>query len=87
MTSRRDVILAVALGSRRRSKDERRVLPDRRGRIDRRNAEFRVSHERRSGSDRRQVVRRKVDRDEGATLMEKARRKLTSRPEGWAKRS
>jgi hypothetical protein len=78
VNSARDVLLAIALGSRRRSQ-ERRMLPDRRSGIDRRKDRFDVRHERRSGSERRQVERRKVDRDEGPTLLEKARTHLSSR--------
>jgi hypothetical protein len=60
------MLLAVALGSRRR--DKRRVLPDRRSGIDRRRGSFEVPFERRSGGERRQAIRRKDDRQEGATL-------------------
>lgn len=74
--SRREVLLAVALGSRRK-RTEQRLLPDRRSGVDRRKARLDVPHERRSGSERRQLVRRKVDRDEGATLLQKARSRLT----------
>jgi hypothetical protein len=76
--SRREVLLAVALGSRRKGK-ERRVLTDRRSGINRRNTRLDVPHERRSGSERRQAVRRKVDQDEGATLLQKARSRLSGR--------
>jgi hypothetical protein len=58
--SRRDTLLAVALGSRRQDK-ERRVLPDRRSGIDRRKIPLEVATERRSRADRRQAIRRKVD--------------------------
>jgi hypothetical protein len=70
----RDVLLALALGSRRRR--ERRVLPDRRSGIDRRNRSVAVQYERRSGVDRRLVVRRQADRIEGGTLLEKARTRI-----------
>jgi hypothetical protein len=73
--SRRDVLLAVALGSRRK-RNERRLLPDRRSGVDRRKARLDVPYERRSGSERRQTMRRKVDREEGPTLLEKARSRL-----------
>jgi hypothetical protein len=72
------MLLAVALGSRRRAK-ERRMVPDRRSGIDRRRVRVDVTHERRSGSERRQVVRRKTDRDEGATLLQKASSRLAGR--------
>lgn len=72
----RDVLLALALGSRRRV--ERRVLPDRRSGIDRRKIQLRVAKERRA-AERRQVVRRQADEDEGPTLLEKARAR-TGRP-------
>jgi hypothetical protein len=78
--SHREVLLAVALGSRRQS--ERRVLPDRRSGIDRRNASASVADERRSGADRRQVVRRQADRDEGPTLLAKARTRMKRRFRG-----
>jgi hypothetical protein len=74
--SRRDVLLAVALGSRRQKK-ERRLLSDRRSGIDRRKVSSTALIERRSGIERRQALRRSVDRDEGATLLEKARTRLT----------
>jgi hypothetical protein len=76
--SARDVLLAVALGSRREAR-ERRMLPDRRSGIDRRQARFDVPNERRCGSERRQVVRREIDRDEGPTLLQKARTGLSGR--------
>jgi predicted nucleic acid-binding Zn ribbon protein len=76
--SSRDVLLAVALGSRRHDQ-ERRVLPDRRSGIDRRKVSFTVPIERRSGVERRQTIRRKDDVDEGATLLQKARSRLTRR--------
>lgn len=79
---RRDVLLAVALGSRRRV--ERRVLPDRRSGVERRKRTVEVAAERRSGAERRQGVRRQDDRDEGATLLEKARTRLMRR---WRARS
>jgi hypothetical protein len=77
--SRRDVLLAVALGSRRQKKErlEQRLLPDRRSGIDRRKVSSTALTERRSGIERRQALRRRVDRDEGATLLEKARTRLT----------
>lgn len=74
-SSRRDVLLAVALGSRRRRK-ERRAIPDRRSGIDRRKDVVEVAGDRRSGMERRQIVRRKEDRDEGVTLLQKARSRL-----------
>jgi hypothetical protein len=74
--SGRDVLLAVALGSRRHGK-ERRVLPDRRSGIDRRKDSLKVTTERRSGDDRRQNARRKDDREDGVTLLDKARSRLT----------
>ena len=70
--SGRDVLLAVALGSRRRD-EERRRFPDRRSGVERRRASVEVSSERRSNLERRQTVRRKEDRDDGATLLQKAR--------------
>jgi len=76
--SARDVLLAVALGSRRKTQ-ERRMLPDRRSGVDRRKARVEVPYERRSGSERRQLERRKVDRAEGSTLLQKARTRLSSR--------
>jgi hypothetical protein len=76
--SRQEVLLAVALGAPRRGQ-ERRVLPDRRSGIDRRNARIGVPDERRSGNERRQEVRRKVDRDDGSTLLQKARNRLSGR--------
>jgi hypothetical protein len=77
----RDVLLAVALGMQRRT--ERRVLPDRRSGLDRRQASAgSVAEERRSGGDRRQVVRRQADREEGRTLLEKARTRMLRRPRG-----
>ena len=74
---RRDVLLALALGSRRRT--ERRVLPDRRSGIERRTRSVETGVERRSGAERRQLVRRQDDRDEGATLLQKARTRLLRR--------
>jgi hypothetical protein len=73
----RDVLLAVALGSRRAA--ERRVLPDRRSGIERRRRTVEVEPERRLGIERRRVVRRQLDRDEGATLLQKARTRLMRR--------
>jgi hypothetical protein len=55
--SRREMFLAVALGSRRKRK-ERRLLPDRRSGIDRRQGGSPMSIERRSGLERRQLIRR-----------------------------
>ena len=75
--TRREMLLAVALGTRRKGSDRRR-LPDRRSGIDRRKARLAVRYERRSGGERRQVVRRKTDRDEGPTLLEKARNRLSA---------
>jgi hypothetical protein len=75
--TRREVLLAVALGTRRKRKD-RRGLPDRRSGIDRRKDRLPVGEERRSGGERRQVVRRKTDQDEGPTLLEKARNRLSA---------
>lgn len=57
------------------------MLPDRRSGVDRRKTALDVHHERRSGSERRHAVRRKVDRDEGATLLQKARTRLSGRRE------
>jgi hypothetical protein len=76
--SRREVLLAVALGSRRK-RNERRVFPDRRSGIDRRKTAVAVPYERRFGSERRQVVRRETDRDDGPTLLQKARNRLRGR--------
>jgi hypothetical protein len=73
--SRKEVLLAIALGARRK-KAERRLLPDRRSGVDRRKRSVVVPSERRSGSERRQSVRRKVDRQEGSTLLQKARSRL-----------
>ena len=66
-SSRRDLLLAVALGS-GGPKGERRVLPDRRSRIERRKASLDVATERRSGTERRQLNRRKEERDEETGL-------------------
>lgn len=74
-SSRRDVLLAVALGSQGPT-TEQRLLPDRRSGIDRRRASVTVPSERRSGADRRQTIRRKADHDEGPTLLQKARGRL-----------
>lgn len=79
--SGRDVLLAVALGSRRRD-EERRRFPDRRSGVERRRASFEVSSERRSELERRQTVRRKEDLDDGATLLQKARSRLHRRKSG-----
>jgi len=76
--SRLEVLLAVALGSRRK-RTERRMLPDRRSGVDRRQTRLGVGRERRAGIERRDEVRRKVDRDEGATLLQKARSRLSVR--------
>jgi hypothetical protein len=70
----RDVLLAVALGSRRRA--ERRVLPDRRSGIERRKKSEEIASEQRVGGERRQAARRRADRDEGSTLLDKARTRL-----------
>lgn len=78
-TAPRDVLLAVALGS-RRHQEKRRTLPDRRSGIERRQASLKVPTERRSGAQRRQTIRREDDRDEGATLLQKARSHLTRQP-------
>jgi hypothetical protein len=75
--SRREQLLALALGSRRK-RDERRALPDRRSGLDRRRARLDVPFERRVG-ERRQTVRRKVDQAEGPTLLQKARSRLGGR--------
>ena len=53
------------------------MLPDRRSGIDRRKARLDVHHERRSGSERRDAIRRKADLDEGSTLLQKARNRLS----------
>lgn len=74
--SQDEMLLAVALGSSRRG-GERRMLPDRRSGVDRRKHRVDVQHERRSNAERRQVARRKVDREEGTTLLQKARTRLT----------
>jgi hypothetical protein len=70
------MLLAVALGSLRK-REERRLLPDCRSGIDRRQARLEVAVERRSTLDRRLLMRRVVDRAEGATLLQKARSRLT----------
>jgi hypothetical protein len=54
----RDVLLAVALGS-RTDQPERRRLPDRRSGIDRRTTTVQVPGERRSGAERRRQIRRR----------------------------
>ena len=74
-SSGEEVLLAIALGS-ARGRPERRMVPDRRSGVERRNARQDVPHERRSGGERRQSVRRKVDQREGATLLQKARTRL-----------
>jgi hypothetical protein len=71
-----EVLLAVALGSPRQATD-RRMLPDRRSGVERRKTRQHVSHERRCVGERRKVIRRKLDREEGATLLQKARTHLT----------
>jgi hypothetical protein len=76
--SRLDVLLAVALGSRRK-RTERRMLPDRRSGVDRRQALLAVGRERRAAIERREDIRRQEDRDEGATLLKKARSRLSVR--------
>ena len=77
--SRQEVLLAVALGGSRRKHNERRLLPDRRTGVDRRKARGDAPYERRSGAERRQAVRRTVDREEGSTLLQKARSRLSGR--------
>lgn len=76
--SRRDVLLAIALGSRRR-KRERRLLPERRSEVDRRQRSITVAVERRSGEDRRQNIRRGGDSKRAATLLQKARSRVAAR--------
>jgi hypothetical protein len=76
--SREDVLLAIALGSSDQG-EERRLLADRRSGIDRRKAGSDVPAERRAGGERRQAVRRSADRTEGATLLQKARGRLSGR--------
>jgi hypothetical protein len=71
-----EVLLAIALGSAREG-TERRMVPDRRSGVERRKARQNVPHERRSGVERRQSVRRKIDQREGATLLQKARTRLS----------
>ena len=73
---RRDLLMALALGSRRET-TERRLLPDRRSGLDRRKISSTIPIERRSGIERRRTARRRVDRDEGASLLQKARTRLT----------
>jgi hypothetical protein len=73
-----EVLLAVALGSPRKA-TERRMLPDRRSGLDRQKTRQEVSYERRSGEERRQAARRRMDREEGPTLLQKARSRLTGR--------
>ena len=84
-SSRRELLLAVALGSSRKHSGERRLLPDRRSGIDRRSARLEVSEERRSGIERRQRVRRKTDEVEGATLLQKALKRMSGRPRAPAR--
>jgi hypothetical protein len=77
-TSRsREVLLAIALGS--RQQQERRLLPDRRSGIERRRMTMEVEAERRSGVERRRFVRRQADQREGATLLQKARLRVRGR--------
>jgi hypothetical protein len=77
-TSRsKEVLLAIALGS--RQKQERRLLPDRRSGIERRRMSTDVEAERRSDVERRLAVRRRADQREGATLLQKARFRVTGR--------
>jgi hypothetical protein len=52
-------------------------MPDRRSGVERRKISSPAPVERRSGIERRQAVRRRVDRDEGATLLQKARTRLS----------
>ena len=68
----------MALGS-RRGGSERRLLPDRRSGVDRRQVALDVWVERRRRIERRQLARRRMDTDEGATLLQKARSRLTRR--------
>lgn len=68
--SRREVLLAVALGSRSKWR-ERRLLPDRRSGVDRRQVALTAPVERRWGLERRQLIRRGVDREEGARFCRK----------------
>ena len=78
LTSRsKEVLLAIALGS--RQQQERRFLPDRRSGIERRKILMEVEAERRSRVERRLAVRRQADQQEGATLMQKARLRMTGR--------
>jgi len=72
------VLLAIALGL-PQEQNERRLLPDRRSGVDRRKTRLDVPHERRTGGERRRAVRRKVDLEEGATLLRKARSRLSRR--------
>ena len=74
-SSPEEVLLAIGL-ARSGEATERRLRPDRRSGIDRRKARSPVAYERRSGRERRQVVRRKIDQVEGPTLLEKARSRL-----------
>jgi hypothetical protein len=68
MPRSKEAFLALALGSRR---VERRLLADRTSGIDRRKRPVEVAEERRLTPERRQVVRRQEDRDEGSTLFAK----------------
>jgi hypothetical protein len=82
----REVLLAVALGSEHRA--ERRMLPDRRSGVERRKESLDRWEDRRSAIQRRQVIRRQTDRDDGATLLQKARTQLLrwrrgGSREGW----
>jgi hypothetical protein len=72
-----DHLLALALASRADDR-ERRMLPDRRSGVDRRRMTVNVLVDRRCGAERRCELRRRADREEGATLLEKARIALTT---------
>jgi hypothetical protein len=80
----KEVLLAVALGSRHRT--ERRMLPDRRSGVERRKKSLDQRVDRRSGIHRRQVIRRQTDRDDGATLLQKARTRLMRWRQGGSKK-
>lgn len=73
-----EVLLAIGLANRPEG-TERRVHPDRRSGLDRRRTRPAFPSERRSGGERRQVVRRKIDKEEGPSLLQKARNRLASR--------
>jgi hypothetical protein len=77
-SSQEEMLLAIALGSAQKL-TERRLLPDRRSGIDRRTTHLDAPDERRSSGERRQVVRRKLDLEEGSTLLRKARSRLSGR--------